>query len=55
MLTLVQLQDGCYKVIVDYSVDGLFAVHREYTFAVAESDSPVASSGEKIMLKFKDE
>ena len=51
MLQIVQLQDGCYKVTVDYSVDG-FAMHVEYIFKPCESDASVNPDGEKIVIKF---
>jgi len=49
MLQIVQLQDGCYRVTVDYSVDGI-TIHREWTFAVAESDAEPLEGGELIRL-----
>ena len=52
MLQIVQLQDGCYKVVIDYSVDGI-TIHKEYTFALCESDSPVDETGDKILLELK--
>lgn len=52
MLQIVQLQDGCYKVIIDYSVDG-FTVHREWIFAVTKSDAQPLEGGDCIILEFK--
>lgn len=49
MLQIVQLQDGCYRVTLDYSVDG-FSIHREWTFKVTESDALPALDGELIVL-----
>ena len=54
MLELVQLTDGCYKVTIDYSCDG-FAMHREYTFKAATSDSEPCDNGEVIRLRFEGE
>ena len=54
MLTVMQLQDGCYKVCIDFSVDG-FAMHKEYVFALAESSADPDPSGECIRLPFKTE
>lgn len=54
MLTLVQLSDGCYKVIIDYSAD-VFSVHKEYIFEKAESSADPDPSGECIRLAFKTE
>lgn len=53
MLQIVQLQDGCYKVILDYSVEGVFTVHREWTFAEAESDAEPLENGENIRVELK--
>lgn len=50
MLTIVQLTDGCYRVTVDYSVDG-FTMHREYVFTLATSSAEPDPSGECIRLK----
>ena len=50
MLQIVQLQDGCYKVVIDYSVDG-FAMHTEYIFQLAESDAEPMR--EIITIKFR--
>lgn len=50
MLQIIQLADGNYRVIVDYSVDGL-TIHKEWVFAVTESDAE--PSGERITLEFK--
>ena len=52
MLQIMQLEDGCYKVIVDYSMDG-FSIHKEWIFAVAESDAEPLEGGELIILEFK--
>jgi len=52
MLQIVQLQDGCYRVIVDYECDG-FAIHKEWIFAVAESDADPMMDGERITLEFR--
>ena len=49
MLQMVQLQDGCYRVTLDYSVDGI-AIHKEWTFAVIESDAEPLENGELIRL-----
>lgn len=50
MLTIVQLMDSCYKVVIEYSTDG-FTMRREYTFAPAESNAEPDPSGEHITLK----
>lgn len=50
MLTLVQLADGCYKLVIEYSGEG-YSFHREYTFTPAESDAEPAEGGEKIVLR----
>lgn len=52
MLQIVQLQDGCHRVTLDYSVDG-FAMHLEYIFRVAESDAEPLEGGERIVLELK--
>lgn len=52
MLQIVQLQDGCYKVTVDYSVNGSFVIHREWIFAETESDAKPLENGERIILEF---
>lgn len=49
MLQMVQLQDGCYRVTLDYSVDG-FSIHREWVFKETESDALPAEDGELIIL-----
>ena len=54
MLQIVQLQDGCYKVSIDYSADD-FAIHKEYTFKPCESNADPMDNGEKIRLEFKGE
>ena len=51
MLQIIQLQDGCYHVTVDYSVDG-FTIHREWIFAVTESDAEPMVDGEQIVLEW---
>lgn len=51
MLTMVQLEDGCYKVTVDYSCDG-FSMHREWIFRETESDAQPMADGELIRLAF---
>lgn len=52
MLEIVQLQDGCYRVTVDYSGDG-YSVHREWIFAVTDSDAEPLENGENIRIAFK--
>ncbi len=54
MLQIMQLEDGCFKVIVDYATHG-FRIHREWIFAVTESDAEPSEDGELIILHFKDE
>ena len=51
MLTIVQLQDGCYKVTIDYSVGGL-TVHQEWTFRPAESNAEPNPNGERVVIKW---
>ena len=51
MLQIVQLQDGNYRVIIDYSENG-FAIHKEYIFTPCESSASVDPEGEKIVLAF---
>ena len=52
MLQIVQLQDGCYKVVVDYSAEG-FVLHKEWIFRPTESDAEPLEGGECITLEFK--
>ena len=53
MLQIVQLQDGCYKVTVDYSNDEGFAIHREWIFTETDSNAQPMKGGERIELEFK--
>ena len=39
MLTIVRLEDGCYRVTVDYKSENGTAIHCEWTFTEAESDA----------------
>ena len=39
MLTIVRLEDGCYRVTVDYKSENGSAIHCEWTFTEAESDA----------------
>lgn len=50
MLMLVQLADGCYKLVIEVSGEG-YSFHREYTFTPAESDAEPMVDGEKIVLR----
>ena len=52
MLTLVQLEDGCYKLVIDVSGKA-FSLHREYTFMETESDAVPKANGDKIRLEVK--
>ncbi len=52
MLQMVQLQDGRYKLTIDYNSDS-FAIHREWIFELAESDAEPLENGERIILEFK--
>ena len=52
MLQMVQLQDGCYRVTVDYEGQD-FSLHKEWIFAVTESDADPMENGERITLEFK--
>ena len=52
MITIVQLADGCYKVTIDFSVGG-FSVHKEYTFALTESNAEPKADGEKMQFELK--
>ena len=52
MLQIVQLQDGCYRVILDYTTDG-FHIRREWVFRVTESDAAPAPDGEQLTLRFE--
>ena len=52
MLQMVQLQDGCYRVTVDYTRDGV-TIHKEWIFAVTESDAEPLDGGEQIILEIK--
>lgn len=54
MLQMIQLQDGCYRVIVDYTMDGI-TIHKEWTFAITESDAEPLEGGELIRLAFADQ
>ena len=52
MLEMVQLEDGCYRVTVDYSREG-FAIHKEWIFKETESEAKPVEGGELIRLKFE--
>lgn len=52
MLQIVQLQDGCYRVVLDFISDGL-TIHREWTFRVTESDAEPLEGGDQITLEFE--
>lgn len=52
MLTIVQLEDGCYRVKLDYEADGV-KVCREWTFKPTTSDAPEAERGERFILPIK--
>lgn len=49
MLTIVQLEDGCYKVTVDISIPGC-TMHREWVFRTAESDALPLDGGERLVF-----
>ena len=51
MLTLVQLTDGCYKLIVNIQTDS-FTIHHEYTFKEVESNAEPRENGEVIKIDF---
>lgn len=51
MFRMVQLEDGCYFVTVDYSCAGV-SLHREWTFRRAESNAKPLDGGEYIQLEF---
>ena len=50
---LIHQLDGCYRAVIEYSVDGLMSIHREYTFTPAESDAEPLDGVERIQLEFK--
>ncbi len=52
MLQIVQLQDGNFKVVIDYHTDG-HAIHLEWIFAETESDAEPLEGGLKINLELK--
>ena len=54
MLTLVQLEDGCYLLTLDVRIGGVM-LHRRWVFALAESDAKPIEGGETIRLQFGDE
>ena len=51
MLRMIQLEDGCYHVTVDYSCEG-FCIHREWIFTETESDAKPLEGGDMIQLAF---
>lgn len=52
MLRIAQLTDGCYKVTLEYTVDGSFKIIREWIFAVTDSDADEDENGELIVIEF---
>ena len=50
LLQIVQLQDGCYRVILEYTGEG-FVLHREWTFQIAASDAEPLENGENIEIR----
>lgn len=50
MLLIEQLEDGCYHITLEYSVDG-FGFRYEWTFRECESDAQPAENGLRISLK----
>lgn len=53
MLTIVQLEDGCYRVTVDFQPNEHTHVLKFWTFAVTESNAEPMADGDKIQLEFK--
>lgn len=53
MLQIIQLEDGCYRVTVDYTAPNGFTIHKVWTFSVTNSDAKPLESGEVIILEFK--
>ena len=51
-MCLVQLEDGNYRLIIDYTRDG-FHLYREYVFAETHSDAKPLEGGDVIKLEFK--
>ena len=54
MFQLVQLEDGCYHLTVDYRSENGIAIHLEWVFREAESDANPLNGGICISLEFKD-
>lgn len=52
MLELVQLQDGCYRLTLDYEVEG-YKAHITFEFQKVESDSEPLEGGERIVINLK--
>lgn len=52
VLFIEQLEDGCYHVIVDYSIDG-FGFRYEWTFREIASNANPDKNGLRIMLTIK--
>lgn len=50
MLLIEQLEDGCYHITLEYSVDG-FGFRYEWTFRECESEAQPDKNGLRISLK----
>ena len=50
MLTLVQLADGCYKLVIEFSTDG-FRLHREFIFAETEFNAEPLDGGDRYCFE----
>ena len=53
MLTIIQLEDGCYKITLSISSSGgRNSIHWEKTMREVKSDAMPKEGGEKILVTF---